>query len=382
MPFKDEIAAGEVLIYTGLRSDNWVNGTTGWRLGRDGSADLNNVTVRGTLQSANYAAGTAGYRLDSTTGDAELNDATLRGTLQSGNYAAGTDGYRLDGTSGNAELNDATLRGDVFFPVAPTVTPGSIRQIGTELSLQGPRASGIPWPAWVLFTQDAQLELRGGPIFLSAPTGSADTIVWITPEMFVRMFNTNDVSPTSTDHAFQIGYDTGQNLAMDGNEIMARDNGAAGTLNLQNSGGLLQIGAPMLCGDMRAADDNAVANVVTTSTTFVTSTDGPIRTFTYPPSGRLLVLISVDADNSAGGFSNMTFRIRSGTPLSPGSVQFTGGAEETARHQGAGVRSTVATFAVVDGLPTSGAGFVEGLYLASSGTATFRNADITVVPVL
>jgi len=49
--------------------------------------------------------------------------------------------------------------------------------------------------------------------------------------------NTNDVGLSSTRHALQIGPSNSSNLAMDGNEIMARNNGAVATLHLNADGG-------------------------------------------------------------------------------------------------------------------------------------------------
>lgn len=62
----------------------------------------------------------------------------------------------------------------------------------------------------------------------------------------IRLADTNDVTLTSTNHPFQIGEYGAANLAMDGNEIMARNNGAAATLNLNLNGGTVQIGTGVL----------------------------------------------------------------------------------------------------------------------------------------
>jgi len=56
----------------------------------------------------------------------------------------------------------------------------------------------------------------------------------------LRLTATDDVTISSTLHAFQIGADSGLNLVIDGNEIMARNNGAASTLNLNVEGGEVQ----------------------------------------------------------------------------------------------------------------------------------------------
>lgn len=60
----------------------------------------------------------------------------------------------------------------------------------------------------------------------------------------IRFEGSDDVSLSSTTHAFQIGPSSGVNLAMDTNEIMARNNGAASELYLNRDGGDVYIGAP------------------------------------------------------------------------------------------------------------------------------------------
>lgn len=58
----------------------------------------------------------------------------------------------------------------------------------------------------------------------------------------VRLTATDDVSLSSTDHAFQIGPDGAANISVDSNEIQARNNGAASSLNLNVSGGSVVLG--------------------------------------------------------------------------------------------------------------------------------------------
>jgi hypothetical protein len=58
----------------------------------------------------------------------------------------------------------------------------------------------------------------------------------------LRLASTDDVNLTSTTHAFQIGADSGTNLRLDGNEIQVLNNGATGTLFINNEGGPVGIG--------------------------------------------------------------------------------------------------------------------------------------------
>ena len=54
---------------------------------------------------------------------------------------------------------------------------------------------------------------------------------------FLRVTQTGDLSLGGTSHGFQIGPTSGANMAMDPNEIMARNNGAAAELHLNADGG-------------------------------------------------------------------------------------------------------------------------------------------------
>jgi hypothetical protein len=58
----------------------------------------------------------------------------------------------------------------------------------------------------------------------------------------IRLTSTGDVTLASTNHAFQIGPDSGPNLAADQNEIQARNNGAASFLSINDNGGDVIIG--------------------------------------------------------------------------------------------------------------------------------------------
>jgi hypothetical protein len=98
------------------------------------------------------------------------------------------------------------------------------------------------------------LDANSGPINLLADggvtTNSSLTVAGnitssstntITGDKF-RATSTTDASLSSTGHGFQIGANSGANLRMDGNEIMAINNGGTATLLLQNDGGALSVG--------------------------------------------------------------------------------------------------------------------------------------------
>lgn len=57
----------------------------------------------------------------------------------------------------------------------------------------------------------------------------------------LRLENIVDITLASTDHAFQIGTTSSLNLAIDNNEIQARNNGAVSDLNLNAEGGAVRV---------------------------------------------------------------------------------------------------------------------------------------------
>ena len=70
-------------------------------------ANITNAKIGNVIQSANYSAGTAGWKIDKA-GDIEANDATFRGTLDVANASSGS---RLKITSTKIEVFDgSTLR--------------------------------------------------------------------------------------------------------------------------------------------------------------------------------------------------------------------------------------------------------------------------------
>lgn len=71
----------------------------------------------------------------------------------------------------------------------------------------------------------------------------ADTVeAAILAPPYIRITGTNDVTPSSTDHPLQIGPTSGQNLRLDGNEIMSVNGGAENGLGLNLDGGNVGIG--------------------------------------------------------------------------------------------------------------------------------------------
>lgn len=95
MQFNDEVAGGTVLVRPALQSPDYVTGTSGWAIKIDGSAEFNDVVIRGgTVVSglALYYSGTPAF------GNLSMSIAAAGGTDEFGNiYSAGTAVYGPDG---------------------------------------------------------------------------------------------------------------------------------------------------------------------------------------------------------------------------------------------------------------------------------------------
>jgi hypothetical protein len=87
---------------------------------------------------------------------------------------------------------------------------------------------------------DADLIVTGLATFTTTVSFTGTSITG-DASAYIRLENTTDVTLASTTHAFQIGPDSDNNLAIDSNEIQARNNGAKTTLNLNAAGGGVNI---------------------------------------------------------------------------------------------------------------------------------------------
>jgi len=63
VPFRNNILAGTALVRDAIHSPNYVAGVSGWSINKDGSAELNNVTIRGDFVATN---GTDSVRIANT----------------------------------------------------------------------------------------------------------------------------------------------------------------------------------------------------------------------------------------------------------------------------------------------------------------------------
>lgn len=65
--FGNPVFGGNVLIRPAIKSPNYVAGTSGWNIARDGSAEFNNLAIRGTFNGTDFIINSAGIFLYSGT---------------------------------------------------------------------------------------------------------------------------------------------------------------------------------------------------------------------------------------------------------------------------------------------------------------------------
>lgn len=127
MPFSNPILGGDTLVRNAIQSANYVAGVSGWAIFRDGSAEFNNITVRGTFEAGGGAVrlnagglhiSGAGVQFDIniTAGFLARNDPDNGVTSQMSPGLISTTGSILNTTSGM--LYSASQLFTVFVGVA------------------------------------------------------------------------------------------------------------------------------------------------------------------------------------------------------------------------------------------------------------------------
>lgn len=104
MEFNDELAGGVVLVRPALQSPDYVTGVSGWAIKIDGSAEFNDVVIRGGTVVSGLALY---YNGTPATGNLILSIAAAAGTDAYGNaYPAGLGVF---GTDGDLTVDDGVL---------------------------------------------------------------------------------------------------------------------------------------------------------------------------------------------------------------------------------------------------------------------------------
>lgn len=146
---EDPIAAGDgSLIFPAIKSPNFVAGVSGWEIARDGTAEFNNVTARGTLLVTDVD-GTYVKIFDENPGDGAVIELTNSRIRSGASPFTGFQGLLIQGpdifssvrpgiefVQNNFGASETNLFGD-FISLTPNTTNGTVTINGDILNGYG-----------------------------------------------------------------------------------------------------------------------------------------------------------------------------------------------------------------------------------------------------
>lgn len=281
MGFQQFPIAGTALVRDAINSPNFVHLQSGWSINRDGSAEFNNVVVRGSVvatdfRSANYVPGTSGFDINGNTGIVEFNSqVTVNGPFA---------------VNGATTINGDT---DVFGALNMHTAAG-----GTVGSLTSGAIHLFPDAQNVATTQ---VGLIGG-LSLPALAGAPDSLLVLGPKQGANTQMGLLVLPAC---GFTGGKATTYVTAVAGQQSVLADSAAIG-------GGQTFLQFPAM---RPTAGEGGNIAPTTTSTTFVNLGNTAMDvTIPYPPSGQVTVTVGAALSMSAAiPFGILGFEIRNGT---------------------------------------------------------------------
>lgn len=125
MPFSNPIISGTALVRTAIKSPNYVTGSVGWSINRDGSAEFQNLTARGSLDVGGTPGIWIGPRTDPDFPSALAADARIKAAIvfytDANNYSyiavnegAGSDWTEYGIVDGGTKLKAYDLLEPIF----------------------------------------------------------------------------------------------------------------------------------------------------------------------------------------------------------------------------------------------------------------------------
>lgn len=204
MPFNDPIVAGDTLIRNAIQSANYVTGSSGWRIGKDGTAEFNTTTIRGDLIVIAPSSPSNAVKIQGATGSASSSSTRIEFDVLNGVPAYLYTVFSGGGhTSFLVDLNGQTLfQGDNISASGRAIMrcanhffemDGTAGRIATTLPLKGTdNTADETWHnivlqnSWVAdgetpqYTMDAQgwVHLRGN---MKSGTTTGGTVLGSVP---------------------------------------------------------------------------------------------------------------------------------------------------------------------------------------------------------
>ncbi len=196
------VVGGTVLRRAAIASPNYAAGTAGWTINADGSAEFNNLTIRGTFDGTDYELNSSGAFFYSGTpalGNLIISIAPAAGTDAHGNpYVSGLAAYTaIAGTTYAVQLGEATVNGSptpgLFLDnqgasppnASPVYSFGNASSSGTGAIMYSGKAGAGSGASYIECADSTLSGTGGGEIVINAGqvtingtviiNGSADT---------------------------------------------------------------------------------------------------------------------------------------------------------------------------------------------------------------
>jgi hypothetical protein len=226
MTFQDPVVGGTVLIRPAIRSPNYVPGVSGWSVNIDGSAEFNNLTIRGEFRGNNFILNSDGFFMYSGVpgaGNLIASIAASSGNDEFGNpYLVGLMNYQGTGFTGFSGGN--VYFGDIAdgFPVAAFI--GAVGTTG--ITIFSPQTNDPDQSAVTLSEGDTSLgwsdnnyprfDFESGTMVRvqnAIAKASGTTIeTWQTPTFNANWATTGTLNGNSTFHGLQYRKDAEDNV--------------------------------------------------------------------------------------------------------------------------------------------------------------------------
>lgn len=141
--FTDPIVGGISLRKPAIRSPNYLAGSTGWTINVDGSAEFNNLTIRGTFFGTNFEIGPLGaffYSGTPATGNliASITPASGADDGFGNAYLAGQSTYGIGAQTFSELFGGNLLLGNMASNVPDTADSGLVQAQGPLMVLRSP----------------------------------------------------------------------------------------------------------------------------------------------------------------------------------------------------------------------------------------------------